>query len=146
MATRARYSSTRSMLPGLARSMTASRDAVLAVVACDLDEPCDLFRDVFLLLERELDGHAVVVEAGLGSLDAWGLDGHPRVEQILHDHHRVVSLFDGLAVEVGGQLRQRLRVVVDADRDVLLRGRELARDLFAQGLTEAGHVDVLPLV
>jgi hypothetical protein len=41
----------------------------------------------------------------------------------------VVPLLDRLAVEVGGELRQRLGVVVDGDRDVLLRRAELVGDL-----------------
>jgi len=45
------------------------------------------------------------------------------------EHHRVVSLLDRLAVEVRCELRQRLGVVVDRDRDVLLRRGELVADL-----------------
>ena len=61
------------------------------------------------------------------------------VEEVLHHHHRVVPLLERLAVEVGGELRQRLRVVVHGDRDVLLRGGELVRDLLVEGVGEAGH-------
>ena len=61
------------------------------------------------------------------------------VEQELDDHHRVVSLLDRLPVEVRGEQRQRLGVVADRDRDVLLRGRELVPDLLVQRLREAGH-------
>ncbi len=61
------------------------------------------------------------------------------VEEVLHHHHRVVALLDRLAVEVRGELRQRLRVVVDGDRDVLLRGAELVGDLLVEGVGEPGH-------
>jgi hypothetical protein len=61
------------------------------------------------------------------------------VEQVLHDHHRVVPLLDGLAVEVRGEVRQRLGVVVDGDRDVLLRGAELAPDLLVQLRRKPAH-------
>jgi hypothetical protein len=63
----------------------------------------------------------------------------PRVEQVLDDHHRVIALLERLPVEVRGELRERLGVVVDRDCDVLLRGRELVRDLLVQCLRETGH-------
>ena len=55
----------------------------------------------------------------------------------------MVPLLDRLAVEVGRELRQRLRVVVDGDRDVLLRGAELVRDLLVERVREAGHARIL---
>ena len=61
------------------------------------------------------------------------------VEQVLHHHHRVVALLDRLAVEVRRELREGLRVVVDGDRDVLLRRGELVRDLLVELLVEGGH-------
>ena len=62
-----------------------------------------------------------------------------KVEQVLDHHHRVVSLLDGLPVEVRGELRQRLRVVVDGDRDVLLGRAELVGDLLVQRVGELRH-------
>ena len=46
-----------------------------------------------------------------------------------------------LRVEEAGELGQRLRLVVRADRDVLMRGGELVRDLVVERLDEAfgGH-------
>ena len=82
----------------------------------------DLLGDALLLLERELDGRDRVGELGLRRLDAGDHDLLVGVEQVLDDHHRVVPLLDRLPVEVRGELRQRLRVVVDGDRHVLLRG------------------------
>ena len=70
-------------------------------------------------------GATIVGEVRLRRLDARDDDVVVGVEQVLHHHHRVVPLLDRLAVEVRGELRQRLRVVVDGDRDVLLRRREL---------------------
>jgi len=40
-----------------------------------------------------------------------------------------VALLERLAIEEAGELGQREVVVVDRDRDVLLRGAELAADL-----------------
>ena len=92
-----------------------------------------------LLLERERDrrhGLGEVRPRGGDSRDGNALVG---VEQVLHDHHRVVPLLDGLAVEVCGELGQRLAVVVDRDRHVLLRGAELAPDLLVQLRRKAAH-------
>ena len=66
-----------------------------------------------------------------------------QVEEVLHHHHRVVPLLDRLAVEVGCELRQRLGVVVDGDRDVLLRRAELVGDLLVECIREARHVETL---
>ena len=85
-----------------------------------------------LLLQRECDGRHRVGELRARSLDPRDRHGLVGVEQVLDDHHRVVSLLDRLPVEVRGQLRQRLRVVVHGDRHVLLRRAELARDLLVQ--------------
>jgi len=43
----------------------------------------------------------------------------------------MVALLHGLPVETRCELRKRLRVVVNRDRDVLLRRSELACDLLA---------------
>ena len=61
------------------------------------------------------------------------------VEQELDEHHRVVPLLDRLAVEVRGQVRQRLGVEPDGDRDVLLRGPVLVADLLVDGVVELAH-------
>ena len=65
------------------------------------------------------------------------------IEEVLHHHHRVVSLLHRLPVEVGGELREGLGVVVDGDRDVLLGGRELVGDLLVEGVREPGHGAIL---
>ena len=54
------------------------------------------------------------------------------VEQVLDHHHRVVALLHRLAVEEAGELRQRLVVVVDRARHVLLVGGELVADLLVE--------------
>jgi hypothetical protein len=105
----------------------------------ELDQRDDLVGDPLLLLERERDGLLRRPEVGLRRLDAGDPNGFVGVEQELHHHHRVVPLLDRLAVEVGGELRQGLRVVVDGDRDVLLRRRELVRDLLVQRVRKPGH-------
>ena len=62
------------------------------------------------------------------------------VEEVLHHHHRVVSLLERLLVEVRRELGERLAVVVNRDRDVLLRRRELVRDLLVEFLLKGWHV------
>jgi hypothetical protein len=57
------------------------------------------------------------------------LDVHIAIEQMLHQHHRVVSFLDRLAVKVLRQLRQFGAGEIDADSHVLLRGREFVEDL-----------------
>ena len=61
------------------------------------------------------------------------------VEQVLDDHHRVVSLLERLAVEVRGEQRERLGVEPDGDRDVLLRRGEFVGDLLVQLVREGRH-------
>ena len=92
-----------------------------------------------MVVERQLDGLDDVGEGRLRCLDRGDHDRLVRVEEVLHHHHRVVPLLERLPVEVPGELREGLRVVVDGDRDVLLRRRVLVRDLLVQRLREAGH-------
>ena len=106
-------------------------------------ELLDLPRHAPLLLERELDRRGNVGERHLRRLDCRDHDVLVGVEEILHHHHRVVPLLHRLAVEMGGKLRERLRVVVDGDRDVLLRRAELVRDLLVEGVREARHAVTL---
>src|SRR6266498_297801 len=112
---------------------------VLVLLTGELNEPGDLLGHRPLLTQRDRDRRALVLEARRRLCDARNLDLGSGVEQVLHDHHRVVSLLDCLPVEVSRKLRQRLRVVVDRDRDVLLRCGELARDLLVQRLGERAH-------
>ena len=112
---------------------------VLALFARDLHESRDLLGYRLLLVERKPHGLALVVERGLRSFHARDRDRGVRVEQVLHEHHRVVSLLDRLPVEVRGQPRERLRVVVDRDRDVLLRRGELVCDLLVYCFGEPAH-------
>src|SRR5262245_23836764 len=111
----------------------------LLLLARQRRQGLDLLGDLPLLREGERDRRDGVVERRPRRVDP----GNPYllvgVEQVLDDHHSVVPLLDGLAVEVRGQLRHRLAVVVDGDRDVLLRRRELVCDLLVQGLGEARH-------
>ncbi len=103
----------------------------------------DLTRDALLLLERQVHGRRDVGERDLRRLDGGDHDLLVGVDEVLDHHHRVIPLFHRLAVEVRGELRQRLRVVVDGDRDVLLRRTELVRDLFVEGIREARHAVTL---
>ena len=81
------------------------------------------------------------------SLMGWetpGMDGQVAVELVLHEHHGVVSLLDGLLVEVAGQLRKVLVVVPNRDRNVLLGGRKFVADLLAKKFLESCHGPTLP--
>ena len=107
------------------------------LLAGERGQPHDLLRDGSLLLEGEADRAGGVREIALRLGDGGDLHLLPRVEEVLHEHHRVVSLFEGLAVEVRRQLLKGLRVEVDGDRHVLVRGGELVRDLLVQCADEA---------
>ena len=112
----------------------------VVVLARDLDEARDLLRHRLLLRERQRDRLAVVVERDLRRRHGRRHDGLAGVEEVLHDHHRVVPLLHRLPVEVRGQRRQRLRVVVHGDRHVLLRRGELVRNLRVQRVGEPAQV------
>ncbi len=88
----------------------------VALGARELGEVGDLLGHALLLLQRQPDGLDHVGERRLRLGDARDRDALVGVEQVLDDHHRVVALLDRLAVEVRGEPRQRLRVVVDGDR------------------------------
>ena len=111
----------------------------VALLARGDRELLDLLGDAPLLVERELHGLDEIREIDLGAFHGRDPDLVVGVEKVLHHHHGVVALLDRLAVEVRGELRQRLRVVVDGDRDVLLRGAELVGDLLVEGVGEPGH-------
>ena len=111
----------------------------LALLARELDQLDDLLGHALLLCEGESDRRDDVREIGLRCVDSRRLDGLVGVEEVLHHDHRVVALLDRLAVEVRGELRQVLGVVVDRDRDVLLGRGELVPDLAVQGVCEGGH-------
>ena len=111
----------------------------VALGAGELGEVRDLLGHPLFLLQREPHRLDDVGELGLRRLDPRDRDALVRVEQVLDDHHRVISLLHRLPVEVSGEPRQRLRVVIDGDRHVLLRGRELVPDLLVQPVGEGGH-------
>ena len=76
------------------------------------DEPRDLFGHLFLLVARERDRCAVVLERRPRSPDRRNHWTGTAVEQVLHDHHRVIALLDGLPVEAPRELADRLMVLV----------------------------------
>ena len=84
---------------------------------------------------RRICQSRIVSIEGASSFQAFALS-EVGVEQILGDHHRVVALLDRLAVEERGEAGQRLGVVVDGDRNVLLVGGELVRHLSVQRVPE----------
>src|SRR5688572_28049323 len=71
----------------------------LALFARELHERDDLIRHPLLLRERERDRRDRVGKARLRRLDTGDDDLRVRIEQVLHDHHRVVSLLERLPVE-----------------------------------------------
>ena len=60
------------------------------------------------------------------------LDADVAVEEVLHDHHRVVALFDGLTVKAFRQLRKVGLVEPDGRREVLVFGVEFVANLILQ--------------
>jgi hypothetical protein len=115
----------------------------VALGAGELREIGDLLGDPLLLLERQPHRLDHIGELGLRLGDAGDRNARVGVQQVLDDHHRVIPLLDRLPVEVRSEPRQRLRVVVDGDRNVLLGGRELVPDLLVQPVREGGHTATL---
>ena len=111
----------------------------VVLLSGELDQARDLLRDRPFLLERQRDRRRGVVELGLGCVHAGHRYVLAGIEEVLDEHHRVVPLLHGLPVEMRCELRQRLRVVVHRDRDVLLRGCELAPDLLVDRGRETAH-------
>ena len=109
------------------------------LLAGDLREGRDLLRDAALLGQRQGDRLDGAAERDLRRRDPGDDDLLTGVEEVLDEHHGVVPLLHRLAVEERGQLRERLGVVPDGDRHVLLRGAELVADLGVEGVGEAGH-------
>ena len=72
------------------------------------------------------------VELHLRRGDAGDDDVGVGVDQVLDHHHRVVALLERLRVEEARELRERLGVVVDGARHVLLVCGVLVGDLLVQ--------------
>ena len=96
--------------------------------------------DLLLLLQGQADRLRDLGEVVAHRAAAGDRDGQVPVQQVLHDHQRVVALLDGLPVVVPRQLREVLPVEPDGDRDVLLVGVELVADLLAEQAQERGLV------
>ena len=111
----------------------------VALLPGQLQQAGDLLGDALLLVERERDGLGGVREVGLRSRHGRNRHGPVGVEQELDEHHRVVPLLHGLAVEVSGEVGKRFGVEPDRDRDVLLRGRGLIADLLVDRIVETAH-------
>ena len=79
---------------------------VVTLVAGDACQPADLLGHRALLLECHRQCVARCGERVAHCVHAGNLDVHVAVEQILHEHHRVIAFLDRLGVEVLGQLRQ----------------------------------------
>ena len=106
----------------------------VVLLTCERGEPDDLLGDGALLLEGERDRSDRVRELVFRLGDCRDPDLLARVEEVLDEHHRVVSLLERLAVEVRRELLQGLGIEVDGDRHVLVRGGELVGDLLVQSL------------
>ena len=105
---------------------------VIASLARNVEELADRDGIRALLFERGLDRGDVVVEGAAGCLDLTEVELAATLEQVVDDLHRVPPLLVRLLVEELRELRERLGVVVRADRDVLMGGGELPRDLFVE--------------
>ena len=79
-----------------------------------------------------------VVERHLRRGDAGDRGVEVLVDQELGHHQRVVALLERLRVEERREARERLRIEVDGDGDVLLMGGELVADLLVEPLDEGG--------
>jgi hypothetical protein len=95
-----------------------------------------------LLIERHGEGIVRRREGVADGVDAGDLDVDATVEEVLHEHHRLVTFLDGLGVEVFGQLRQIVGGELGGNRNVLLRGAEFGADLLLQAAVEFGVVRV----
>ena len=107
-------------------------DGVVALLAGERGQRVDLLADALLLRERERHRAHHVVEVDLRGGDAGDHGPLVGVDQVLDHHHRVVALFERLAVEEARQLGQRLGVVVDGDGHVLLVRGVLVPDLIVE--------------
>ena len=111
---------------------------VVAFVAGGAGQPADLLGDRALQVECEADGLTRRLEGVAYGIDGRDLGGHAAVDEVLHEHHRVIALLDRLAVEEFGQLRQVGAVEVHRDRKVLLRRAEFAADLVVKQAVKLG--------
>jgi hypothetical protein len=111
----------------------------VAFVPRERDQRDDLLGNTLLLFEGENNRLHARPEVRLRRLDARDRHAVVGIEEKLDDHHRVVSLLDRLPVEGRGELGERLTVVVDGDRDVLLGRSELVGDLLVQRIREPRH-------
>ncbi len=66
------------------------------------------------------------------------LDGDAAVDEVLHEHHRVIAFLDRLTIEELGQLGQIGAVEIHRDREVLLRGGEFAANLVVEKAVKFG--------
>src|SRR5699024_872302 len=122
-----------------------------------LKEPLqELLADVFVLVPGdlgqtlELRGHfTLLLQGQCNQIPRSGEIGHDiahigksevdvHVQEMTHDHHRVVTFFQGLFVEEPGQLGQVLVVEPGCDRHVLVGGRELVAYLLHEKSVELG--------
>ena len=105
---------------------------VVALGAGAAGERVDLRGHAPLLVQRQRDGRDDVLEAHLRRGDAGDDHVGVGVDQVLDHHHRVVALLERLRVEEARELRERLGVVVDRARHVLLVGGIFVSDLLVQ--------------
>ena len=103
---------------------------VIALVAGHCREPADLLGDRAFLVERQRQRIARFVELIAHRVNSRDVDADIAIEQILHQHHRVVSFVERLAVKMLRQLREVRAVEIDGDRQVLLRASEFIENLF----------------
>ena len=83
-------------------SLMAMHELLAGIVALTPGKPCQgyLRGDISLLLQRQRDQLDRVAEARARCRHTRDRHFDPGIEQILHHHHGVISLFQGLAMEV----------------------------------------------
>lgn len=102
----------------------------IALVAGHRCQPTDLVGDCAFLIERQRQCLAGSVELVSHRVYAGNFDTKVAVEQVLHEHHCMVSFLDRLAVKMLRQLRQVFAVEINRDRDILLCRCEFVMNLF----------------
>ena len=103
---------------------------VVALVARDRRQPADLVGDSTFLFEGQRQRFAWSVELVAHRVRARDLNAEVAVEQMLHQHHRVIAFLDRLAVKMLRQSRHNFAIEINRNRDVLLCRGEFVENLF----------------
>ncbi|EUA56791.1 hypothetical protein I553_8845 [Mycobacterium xenopi 4042] len=109
---------------------------VVAFVAGRGGQPADLLGDGTLLVKRQRQRLCRGVEPVADGAHTGDFDTEIAVEQMLYQHHRVISLLHRLPVEVVRKLRQMSVVEINRNRNILLGSSEFVVNLLLQQCVE----------